>query len=225
MGAGAPECSSAPAGGGEREATPERNGGPEESGTRWGCLSLHRSSRLAVAFCAKSSEAEAVPEVVRQTRERTAGQRGILWISDGHHAYVKAVRKTYRHRVRTRAPGRPRFAPTPGVGLTQIVKTRKQNRLEKVEVRHRFGPKPTSPYTVLVERKNGVLRDRLACLTRKTHAFAKRDATWLALVGLSLFEHNWLIEHKKLRERATDLPGGRIYRRRSPAMAAGMASV
>jgi len=175
-----------------------------------------------VAFCAKGSEAEAVPVVVRQTRERTAGQRGIIWISDGHHAYIKAVKRTYRHRVRTRAPGRPRYAPTPGVGLTQVVKTRKQNRLEKVEVRHCFGPQPTSPYTVLVERKNGVLRDRLACLTRKTHAFAKRDATWLALVGLSLFEHNWLVEHVALREAATGLPGGRIYRRRSPAMAIGL---
>lgn len=177
---------------------------------------------MVVAFCAKSSEAEAVPVVVRQTRERTAGQRGIIWISDGHHAYVKAVRRTYRHRVRTRAPGRPRYAPTPGVGLTQVVKTRKRNRLEKVEVRHLFGPKPTCPYTVRVERKNGVLRDRLACLTRKTHAFAKRDATWLALVGLSLFEHNWLVEHVKLREPAADLPNGRRYRRRSPAMAIGL---
>src|SRR5215213_6574770 len=36
--------------------------------------------------------------------------------------------------------------------------------------------------TVRVERHNGVLRDRLACLTRKTHAFTKRDQSWAALV-------------------------------------------
>lgn len=175
-----------------------------------------------MAFCARSSEAAAVPVVVQQTRERTAGQRGILWISDGHHAYVKAIRRTYRHKVRTRAPGRPRFAPTPGVGLTQVVKTRKKNRIVKVEVRHCFGPEPSSPYTVIVERKNGVLRDRLACLTRKTHAFARRDATWAALVGLSLFEHNWLIEHGALRELSPDVPKGHRYRRRSPAQAIGL---
>jgi hypothetical protein len=163
-----------------------------------------------------------VPVVVRQTRERTAGQRGIIWISDGFHAYVKAVRRTYRHRVRTRAPGRPRYAPTPGVGLTQVVKWRKRNRLVKVEVRHCFGPRPACPYTVQVERKNGVLRDRLACLARKTHAFAKRDDTWAALVGLSLFEHNWLIEHVALREPAPSLQNGQKYRRRSPAMAIGL---
>jgi hypothetical protein len=175
-----------------------------------------------VAFCAKSSEAAAVPVVVRQTRERTAGQRGIIWISDGYHAYVKAVRRTYRHRVRTRAPGRPRYAPTPGVGLTQVVKWRKRNRLVRVEVRHCFGPQPSCPYTVLVERQNGVLRDRLACLARKTHAFARRDETWTALVGLSLFEHNWLSEHVALRERVPGLPDGRRYRRHSPAMAIGL---
>jgi hypothetical protein len=185
-------------------------------------MSLHRSSRFVVAFCVKSSEAAAVPVVVRQTRERTIGQRGILWISDGHHAYVKAIRRTYRHKVKTRAPGRPRYAPTPGVGLTQVVKTRKGDRLEKVEVRHCFGPEPTSPYTVRVERKNGVLRDRLACLTRKTHAFAKRDVTWAALVGLALFEQNWMLGHVALRKRADDLPGGRVWRKRSPAMAIGL---
>lgn len=175
-----------------------------------------------VAFCAKGSEAEAVPVVVRQTRERTVGQRGIILISDGHHAYVKAIRCTYRHKVRVCPTGRPRFVPTPGVGLTQVVKWRKRNRLVKVEVRHCFGPRPTSPYTVLVERQNGVLRDRLACLARRTHAFAKRDDTWEALVGLCLFEHNWLREHTALREPMQGLPDGRRYRRRSPAMALGL---
>jgi hypothetical protein len=41
-----------------------------------------------------------------------------------------------------------------------------------------------------VERLNGALRDRLNALTRKTHAFAKRDVTWDALLGLQLFDHN-----------------------------------
>ena len=175
-----------------------------------------------VAFSARRSEAAAVPEVVRQTRERTAGQRGILWISDGHPAYEKAVRRTYRAPLRTGRPGRPRYVMTPGTGLTQVVKTREGSRVVSVDVRHRFGPEPTSPHTVRVERRNGVFRDRLACVTRKTHAFAKRDESWDALVGLSLFEHNWLRPHSALRERAPDLQAGRYYRKRSPAMALGL---
>lgn len=160
--------------------------------------------------------------MVRQTRERTVRQRGIIWISDGYHAYIQAVRRTYRSPLRTGAPGRPRYVPTPGVGLTQVVKTRKQNRIVKVEVRHCFGPEPKCPYTVRVERHNGVLRDRLGCLTRKTHAFAKRDETWDALVGLSLFEHNWLRPHVALRVEAGDRPKGWMYKKRSPAMAIGL---
>jgi hypothetical protein len=175
-----------------------------------------------VAFSVKESEAAAAAEVIPLTRKRTAGQRGIIWISDGHHAYMKYVRRTYRAPLRTGAPGRPRFVRTPGVGLTQVVKVRERGHIVKVYVRHCFGPEPEFPYTVRVERLNGVLRDRLNCLTRKTHGFAKRDNTWAALVGLSLFEHNWMCPHVALREKRADLPNGRFYRQRSPAMAVGL---
>jgi hypothetical protein len=70
---------------------------------------------------------------------------------------------------------------------------------------------------------NGVLRDRLNALTRRTHAFAKQAATWEALVIECLFEHNWIRPHPVLRERAEGLPGGRRYRQRTPAMAIGLA--
>ena len=87
------------------------------------------------------------------------------------------------------------MVPTPGVGLTQVV--------------HR-------------ERLNGVLRDRLNALTRKTHGLAKDVQTWDALVSLCLFEHNWLRPHPALREPAEGLAYGRRYRRRTPAMAIGL---
>lgn len=132
----------------------------QEGGPRWGCLSLHRSSRFVVSFNAGASEENAAPEVVRQTRERTARRRGILWI-DGSGSYEKWVRKVYRDPVRTGKAGRPRLEPTPGVGLTQTVKTREGRRIVDVTVRHCFGPEPSDPHTVRVERQNGVLRDRL----------------------------------------------------------------
>ena len=73
---------------------------------------------------------------------------------------------------------------------------------------------------VHIERLNGVLRDRLAALTRKTHAFAKSVPTWDALFGLALFEHNWLRPHPALSQPST-MPG-RYYERRTPAMAIGL---
>ena len=60
-----------------------------------------------------------------------------------------------------------------------------------MEIRAALGADVELAGTVHVERLNGSLRDRLNALTRKTHAFAKRDATWDALIGLQLFDHNF----------------------------------
>jgi hypothetical protein len=176
-----------------------------------------------VAWNAGASEEEAAPGVVLQTRERTAGRAGILWISDGSGSYEKWIGRVYRDPVRTGRPGRPRLERTRGVGLTQLIKTRKGRRVVSVRVKHCFGPHPSSPYTVHVERRNGVLRDRLNCLGRKTHGFAKRTRTWNAAVSLSLFEGNWMRPHSALRVEKAGLPDGRRYEQRSPAMAIGLA--
>ena len=176
-----------------------------------------------VAWSFRKSEEAAAPEVVGKTRRRTAGEAGVVWVSDGSASYEKWVGRIYRDPVRTGKVGRPRLARTPGVGLTQVIKTRQGRRVVEVRVRHCYGPEPELAHTVHVERRNGVLRDRLACLTRKTHAFAKREVTWDAAVGLSLFEENWMRAHTALRVKEEGLPGGRRYRRRSPAMAIGLA--
>ena len=198
-----------------------RENGGEEAGPRWGCLVQHRSSRFVVAHSLKASEEEGAAEVVPLTRSRTSGRRGIRWISDGLHAYKYWIQKVYRDPERT-PQGRTRKVPTPGVGLTQIIKTRRGYRIVKIRVRHRFGAETLDPRTVRIERLNGALRDRLSCLTRKTHGFSKRDRTWKATVSLGLFAHNWLQEHAALRQKVAGLPGGRRYIRRSPAMALGL---
>lgn len=114
--------------------------------------------------------------------------------------------------------------PTPGVALTQAIKRRRGRRLERIDVQATIGALAAQPYPVHSERLNGVLRDRLACLTRKTHAFAKRAATWDGLVGLTLFAHNWVEPHIALREPLPhpDPATGRQYRPRTPAMVMGL---
>lgn len=175
-----------------------------------------------MAWAFASSEDAAAPEVVRLTRERTAARAGRSWISDGRRVYWQAIRRIYRDPLHTGRRGRPRLIPTAGVGLVQAVKLRRGGRLVRIEVHPRIGEAPECPYTVCVERLNGVLRDRLACLTRKTHAFAKREQTWDAAVALCLFEHNWMRPLRALREAEPDPSTGRSYRRRSPAMALGL---
>ena len=139
--------------------------------------------------------------VVQATRQRTAAQAGIPWFSDGWEAYAEVVTDTYCDPV---PAGRGDCAwsilrQTPGLRLTQAVKHRHGRRLTQIEVRATLGAEAAQPYTVHIERLNGVLRDRLACLTRKTHAFAKYPMLWAAAVGVALFEHNWLPPHPALR--------------------------
>lgn len=86
--------------------------------------------------------------------------------------------------------------PTAWIALTQAIKHRKVRRLQRVEVRAVFGELATLPHAVYLERLNGALRDRLGCLTRKTHAFAKDAKTWDALFSVALFAHNWLRPHR-----------------------------
>jgi hypothetical protein len=105
--------------------------------------------------------------------------------------------------------------------LTQTVKHRDEHgRLLSVEIRAVLGAQMEPTGTVHVERLNGALRDRLNALTRKTHAFAKRDATFDALVGLQLFDHNFHRAHQALRLPLAD--GVYRYYQRSPAMVLGL---
>ena len=154
---------------------------------------------------------------VQQAHARSAG-RPVAWCSDGWGPYPTVIARTYRRPVHTGKRGRPPLRVPAGVALTQTVKRRdRRGRVVRVETRATLGAPVAQPVPVHGERLNGVLRDRLACLTRKTHAFAKRAVTWDALLGLALFEHNWLRPHPALRQ-STDLPGRR-YEQRTPAMA------
>ncbi len=146
----------------------------------------------------------------------------MIWISDGRPVYRRAVRQVYRDAQPTGKRGRPPLVLTPGVGLTQAVKRRYQGRMVRVEVRPVLGEAVDGPYPVHEERLNGMLRDRLNALTRKTHAFAKTTGTWDALVILCLFEPNGLRPHRALREAQEGLPEGRRDRPRTPAMAIGL---
>jgi len=161
--------------------------------------------------------AQAVNTTVKRTHHRP-----LAWLSDGWHGYASILRRAYRERVLTGKRGRPALVVPETVSLLQTVKHRDEHgHLLSVEIRAALGVSMGPAGTVHVERLNGALRDRLGALTRKTHAFAKRDATWDALVGLQLFDHNFHRAHRALRLPLGD-NGVHRYRHRSPAMALGV---
>lgn len=177
-----------------------------------------------IAWAAGVRDAPLAEQVVQQTRQRTAQQRGVAWISDGWEPYAEVIDRIYRDPVPTGCPRLARLVRTPGTALTQAIKHRRGRRLERVVVQATIGEAVAQPCAVQLERLNGTLRDRLACLTRRTHAFAKTMATWDALVGLALFAHNWLTPHRALR---LPLPTPRSasdprYQSRTPAMVLGL---
>ncbi len=146
------------------------------------------------------------------------------WVSDGRAVYAETIPLVDRDPERTGRRGRPPLRPAPGVGLVQAVKQRQGRRLVRVEVRVIRGEPLACPHTGHVERLNGPLRDRLACLTRQPHACAKISATGDAAVTLAVFEHNGRRPHPALRRRLPALgrATGRRYQRRTPARALGL---
>jgi hypothetical protein len=162
---------------------------------------------------------------VAQAKARTGG-RAFAWCGDGWREYRPVLTRAYRRDVRDGRRGRPPKRVPDDLALTQRIKhCDPHGRLLSIEVKATIGAPVVPPGTVRVERLNGVLRDRLNALTRKTHAFAKAANTWDALLGLAIFEHNWLRPHPALRRprvgptRSQD----RRFERRTPAMALGLA--
>lgn len=187
----------------------------------WGCLILAQASRLVVAQHAGPLDEPLLTRTIRQAVERMGG-RARQWCSDGWHAYGTILRDLYRQRHCTGKPGRPGWLLPDGLALTQVIKQHDEHgRVIGVEHPAAIGPLLAGATCAHVERLHGCLRDHLACLTRKTHAFAKTVRTWQAAVGLAVFVHNWLRMHASLREPTDDLPGRRS-RQRTPAMAVGL---
>ena len=179
-----------------------------------------RESRFVVACATGPLNEDLIERAVSTTVERT-NQRPLSWFSDGWQGYRSILLRAYRQPIHTGKRGRPRLVVPETLTLTQTVKHRDQHgRLLSVEICAALGATMESAGTVHVERLNGALRDRLNALTRKTHAFAKRDATFDALVGLQLFDHNFHRAHRALRLPAGE--GMRRYHHRAPAMALGL---
>ena len=126
---------------------------------------------------------ELIEQAVTTAVQRTH-QRELHWFSDGWHGYQNILVRAYRKPVPTGKRGRPPWVVPQTVTLTKTVKHRDEHgHLLSVEIRAALGALMGPVGTVHIERLNGCLRDRLNALTRKTHAFAKRDDTWDALVG------------------------------------------
>lgn len=173
-------------------------------------MSIERASRFVVAWASGPRDEALAEKIVTTTRARTGGSEEITYVTDGWEADEAAIKRAYWEReVSAHNPNWAILRPTGKVRLTQAVKHRKGRRLARVEVRATIGAPAALPDTVHLERLNGTLRDRLGCLTRKAHAFAKDAATRDALLGAALFAHNGIRPHGALRRPLAEPAAGR----------------
>jgi IS1 family transposase len=167
-----------------------------------------------------------------------------LFLSDGYAHYLTAIVTHFGCWVqppRKQAAGpapRPRWMPLPELLYAQVVKRMRRRCL--VEVKHRviFGTKAAVDQvlsacgwqinTSFVERLNLSLRQRVAAMGRRGATPCKREEGLRQQLALFQAYHNFVLPHASLRQAlaepvATNGCGSaRVWRPRTPAMAAGL---
>jgi len=196
-----------------------------QGGIVWMALAMMVKTRLWLA--GEVSEHRDMP-LIRQLIERVrrcAAHCPLLLCTDGLSAYVRAMREAFRDPVHTGAQGRPRLHPWHHLYIAQVVKRYVQQRVVAVERRiidgtparvetlRRRSQGPGVINTADIERLNATFRERLASLTRRGRALARRTLTRQHGMYLIGTVYNFCTPHTSLAH-----AGGGT----TPAMAAGI---
>jgi transposase-like protein/IS1 family transposase len=195
-----------------------------QGGIVWMALAMMVSTRLWLA--GEVSEQRDM-RLIRRLIERVracALPRPLLWCTDGLCSYIRAIRETFRDPVRTGASGRPRLRPWRNVCIAQVVKRYVQRRVvdierrlvdgtpARVETLRRRSQGDGVINTAYIERLNATFRERLASLTRRGRALARRTVTLQHGMYLIGTVYNFCTPHASLRAAGAT----------TPAMAAGI---
>ena len=196
-----------------------------QGGIVWMALAMMVSTRLWLA--GEVSVQRDMP-LIRRLIERVracALQRPLLFCTDGLCSYIRAIRETFRDPVRTGIPGRPRLRPWRNVCIAQVVKRYAQRRVVEVERRivegtpvrvetlRRRSQGVGVINTAYIERLNATFRERLASLTRRGRALARRTLTLQHGMYLIGTVYNFCTPHASL---------AHVGAKTTPAMAAGI---
>ncbi len=192
---------------------------------------------MVLAVVPGARDAEAVAEVVGEVKDRTGGRVLELVTSDDYPAYETALRAAYGQEVTTTASGRPsrkmvpEKVPPPGMSYATVEKRREKGRVVEVITRVVFGTlalvqaalarsKASRRINVaFLERQNATDRHHNARKVRKIYTFSKDWRVHEAMTDFTMYSYNFCWPVRTLAERDDN---GRL-RRRTPAMAAGLA--
>jgi transposase-like protein/IS1 family transposase len=159
-----------------------------------------------------------------------AARRPLLVCTDGFRAYPRAIRETFRDPLPTGKRGRPCLRSWNTLHIAQVIKHYVQRRVVRVERRIVAGPAAQVEKlrrrsqggdgvlnTAYIERLNATFRERLATLTRRGRALARRTTTLHAGMYLIGTVYNFCTYHRSLSRAAAG-----VRALQTPAMAAAL---
>ena len=201
----------------------EKNLEPLEKITRklgdaWIWIAFDPTHKLILAnVIGKRTEPYAV-ELLQEVKRVTLRMPD-FFTSDQLDQYESALLKVYGYSItppRKQGPGRPphpKLVPPDNLMYAQVVKTYKQNKLNKIDRRVVFGdPQKIEELlqssvtsqkinTSFVERNNGTIRHMDARCNRKTYRFSKCEENHNHQLQLSLAYYHLCLPHSTLTKR------------------------
>jgi IS1 family transposase len=196
-------------------------------GDQWDHVAFDPESRLVLEVVVGKRLDTTAEVLLEGLKSRLGGRTPELVVSDGYRVYEEALLGIFGREVtppRTGQPGRPagpRVEPPVGMCYGRLTKHKKKGRLERVEQEVVFGtlPEGQTLSTAYLERHNGTDRHRNARKGRKTYRFSKDWEAHEAMTTFTMYSYNFCWAVRTLRQEVAP----KVYRQRTPAMAAGLA--
>jgi transposase-like protein/IS1 family transposase len=196
----------------------------------WMALAMSVGTRLWLAGEVREQRNLGLVRHLLGRVRRCATRAPMLFCTDGFRAYPRAIRETFRDPLPTGKPGRPRWQHWKTLHIAQVVKHYAQRRVVSVErrilrgtaaqvekLRRRSQGGDGVINTAYIERLNATFRERLATLTRRGRALARRTSTLHAGMYLIGTVYNFCTSHMSLSR-----PGPGAAAPCTPAMAAAI---
>jgi hypothetical protein len=210
----------------------------DHKGDYWDHVAYDPEHRLVLAVVPGARTIENAEAIVAEVKDRLGGEPPRLITSDEYASYETAIEAVFAEPVEeppARKPGRPRLLPErrlpEGLAYATVHKERENNRVVAVrqtvvvgtepQVERALGASTVSHAinTSFVERQHATDRGRNARKARRTYRFSKEWRVHEAMTYFTMYSYNFCWVVRTLRCRGAD---GR-WRRRTPAMAAGLA--
>jgi transposase-like protein len=197
----------------------------KQGGMVWMALAMMVWTRLGLGGEVREQRDRPLIRRLLARVRRCAAHRPLLCCPDGLVSSIRAMRETFRDPVHTGTGGRPRLCPWRQVLIAQVVKRDERRRgvetarrlvdgtPARVETLRRRSHGEGVINTASIERLHATFRERLASLTRRGRALARRTLTLQQGMYVIGTVSNFCTPHASLAQ-----AGGKT----TPAMAAGI---